>query len=231
MIKEGINRILDLAPVALHEIDGRKYSDRELVGIHEPMPNALEVHTLSAVADYLRKPDADGLFIHVFSPDVVSVYGPLQAMFAQRPCYLVSKAIVSSFPWGQWQDAENFIIQLQTKFVPTGQRDELLAFVGNIKQEEGIQQEDDGVTQRVTIKTGIAKVAERPAPNPIQLKPYRTFPEIDQPESLYVLRLQGSGQSIRCALFDASGEGWRNQAIAEIALYFKAQADGVRILA
>ena len=72
---------------------------------------------------------------------------------------------------------------------------------------------DDGVSQAATIKTGVASVNDVKVPNPVVLAPFRTFPEISQPESKFIFRMQ-SGP--RAALFEADGGAWRNEAMMKI---------------
>ena len=90
---------------------------------------------------------------------------------------------------------------------------------------------DDGVTQSVTARVGIAKLGEAELPNPIRLTPIRTFPELDQPSSLFVLRVRsgaaGSGLPL-AALFESDGGAWQNEAIRAACdwLHTKAEEHG-----
>lgn len=55
--------------------------------------------------------------------------------------------------------------------------------------------------------------------NPIRkLKPYRTFNEVDQPESEFLLRLSEGGG---VALYEADGGAWKLQARRNVAEYLK----------
>lgn len=55
-------------------------------------------------------------------------------------------------------------------------------------------------------------------PNPVELAPYRTFLEVEQPESQFIFRMKDGP---RCAIFEADGGAWRNQAITNIREYLK----------
>jgi hypothetical protein len=48
--------------------------------------------------------------------------------------------------------------------------------------------------------------------NPVWLKPFRTFTEVDQPASPFVVRIREDCGSIDVALFEADGGSWRNDA-------------------
>jgi hypothetical protein len=88
--------------------------------------------------------------------------------------------------------------------------------VGNVKEENVRSIGDDGVSQSVTAKTGVATVEDVKVPNPVLLSPYRTFVEVTQPESAFVFRMKNGPVA---ALFEADGGAWRNAAIDAVADY------------
>ena len=96
----------------------------------------------------------------------------------------------------------------------------MLSILGNITHEAEIRVEDDGVTQSVTARAGIARVAQVDLPNPVTLQPYRTFVEVEQPESQFVLRIKADPENklepIKCALFPADGNRWKAVAAQNI---------------
>ena len=55
-------------------------------------------------------------------------------------------------------------------------------------------------------------------PNPVELAPYRTFPEVEQPISKFIFRMQ---EGPRAALYEADGGAWRNKAILSIKEYLQ----------
>ena len=74
------------------------------------------------------------------------------------------------------------------------------------------------MSQRVTAKTGVATVGNANVPNPVALKPFRTFVEVGQPESEFILRLKEGAQ---VGLFQADGGAWELNAMANIAEYLE----------
>jgi len=112
-----------------------------------------------------------------------------------------------------------FIIGLQAYFGNTLDKTALLNLVSNIKAEQNQTYLDTGYTQEVTVKrsTKSSMIESVAVPNPVTLKPYRTFLEIDQPESSFVFRLKSAdGQPPECGLFEASGGAWKLDAILKI---------------
>ena len=116
-------------------------------------------------------------------------------------------------------------------FLPTKRRDDVLRFVAGIVQIAEVKTADDGISQRVTAKTGIARVAEVDIPNPLTLQPYRTFPEAQQPESDFVFRVRtASDNAIGVALFEADGGRWKLQAALNIKEWLTENIPGVRVI-
>src|SRR5690606_26037278 len=109
--------------------------------------------------------------------------------------------------------------KLQSAFVKNDDRDVILKVVGNVKEEDVKTYGDDGVSQSVTAKVGVATVGQVEVPNPVSLKPYRTFAEVEQPESEFIFRMKNGP---RCSLFEADGGAWKLQAISNIKSYLSA---------
>lgn len=210
---------------------GRQFLVNGNGDIREFRPNdgardALEVHTLTAVLDYIKKTDERSkkrLIVQVVDENRVEVLGELDG-FGNRETLLVAKALHPSYPYGRWLEQEEFMIALQSQFVGEDDRDLLMKLVGNLKDKDSRTLVDDGVTQIATAQTGVASVSEVKVPNPVLLQPYRTFLEVNQPASQFVFRLH-EGPTI--GLFEADGSQWRNDAIANIAAYLNEQLNSV----
>ena len=82
---------------------------------------------------------------------------------------------------------------------------------------------DNGINQTTTVKSGVASLAKATAPNPVTLRPYRTFTEVTQPSSQFVLRINKEAE---LALFEADGGKWKLEAIKNIADYLKTGLKG-----
>ncbi|HGH0902568.1 TPA: hypothetical protein ACJHIR_002124 [Staphylococcus pseudintermedius] len=95
----------------------------------------------------------------------------------------------------------------------------LLRILGNLRSSNIRNAGDNGVSQIVETKRGVTMAQEEVVPNPVRLKPFRTFTEIEQPESLFVFRLRESGNEIQAGLFEADGGAWKNVARLSIKDY------------
>ena len=59
-------------------------------------------------------------------------------------------------------------------------------------------------------------------PNPVRLRPYRTFLEVEQPASEFVFRMkQDKYDGITCAIFEADGGAWKVAAMKAIKDYMQ----------
>ena len=105
---------------------------------------------------------------------------------------------------------------LQSGIADNDDKKLLLKFTGLIQEEAVKKTGDDGVSQAVTIKTGVATVGDAVVPNPVILAPYRTFPEIEQVESKFIFRMQ---EGPYAALYEADGGAWKNEAMRRIKEY------------
>ena len=237
----AVTAIQDSVRTEIIEVDGVAYATREVVDLRKKAPETtpLELATLTSLVDYLKtnvdKLSKDTLILHVESPMQVCLYSQLEGYFRQRHSFVrVSLKLLSpKFDFDHFYDVETFIIALQAFFVRTAERDAVLALVGNIREEGVKNHSDDGITQTIVAKAGVATVREVDVPNPVTLQPYRTFREIEQPTSKFILRMrQGQpGQKPICALFEAEGNLWKLDAIQRISEWLGARIQDVAIVA
>ncbi len=235
MIREAIDKILSLAPPAIIDIGDRKYSDDPLRPITEPVADTLIIHTLTGLVDYvkdnlLKDLSGNDFFVHVASPSEVNLYSSLFGPFSQRKHFLhVTLAESDPYPFGRWLDIETFIIQIQAKFVPDDMTMAILKLLSNIKEETVKTSQDDGFSQSVKAKAGIALVEEVKVPNPVSLRPYRTFLEVEQPASPFVLRLKTVNGELNISLHDADGGLWKLEAIQDIKQFLEKEVAAMSV--
>ena len=215
---------------------GNEYTTRPVHFIEprvQPAPDTLKISTLTGIVEFCTQygetmEGEDPSMIHVLTHADVRVYSEPFGPAQQRTLFLVAafeSLLGTSFTFGQFYEQENFIVGLQSLFEPTPQREEVLKVIGTIKESQVRESSDDGVTQAVSAKAGIALVTDVAVPNPVILRPYRTFREIEQPESAFVLRVRSGreGGKPLCALFEADGGRWKLDAIQRIADFLTRQ--------
>lgn len=194
--------------------------------LYVPIPQPINVSTLTGIADYIKSnPDnyiceSRKAIIQINSATEVNLYCQLQleANDAERALLVKSKAITPHLNLSRQMPIEEFIIMLQSQFSQTEHRDALLKIVSNLEEGENKTLKDNGLTQTVTVKSGVASLANETIPNPACLAPFRTFIEVEQPRSYYVCRLHNGGY---VSLTDASGGEWENTAIQNVKKWFE----------
>lgn len=230
MIKKALEYIVGLNQPDIQTINGETYSDKPLNRIsYNPKADCIEMNSLTSLIDYIRSGfDSFGnAFVHVVSPTKVKLYTALDVE-REREHLVVVNAQVPSFRFNEFIGHEEFCINLQSKFLDGPDRTLLLQFAGTVEAGSIAQYGDDGVTQKATIKTGVASKADAVVPNPVSLAAYRTFAEVEQPMAQYIFRMkQGSAGTVTCALFEADGGAWQIEAKDAIRNYLNEQLDDV----
>lgn len=173
------------------------------------------LNTLSGFIDYvianLDRTD-EPLIVQVKDEKNVRLLGLLQKD-GSREILAKSSPIVPDFRYGLFMDSEEFIINFQSKFIENEDRNILLQVMGNVVEENVKNTGDDGISQAISIRQGVASKADVKVPNPVTLKPYRTFLEVEQPESQFIFRMKDGPTG---AIFEADGGIWRNKAVENI---------------
>ena len=113
---------------------------------------------------------------------------------------------------------EEAMIELRSKYQHTDDIDYLLKLLGSITLENSVKSDDNGLNQQVTVRKGIALTDNVPVKPIVKLKPYRTFFEVEQPESEFLLRIGDGG---RIGLFEADGGMWKMTARYTIKAYLQ----------
>lgn len=197
------------------------FTKERLSRITEAKAETLIVSTLTGLVDYIKSNIdtlPEKLLVQIKSHKEVALYSPLN-VDRDREQYISADAILpNNVQYDRFIGTEQFNIMLQSAFVDVGSKSTLLKYTGLIQDEAVKTTGDDGVSQQVTVKTGVASVGQAIVPNPVELAPYRTFPEVEQPISKFIFRMK-EGPS--AALFEADGGAWRNQAILNIKEYLQ----------
>ena len=226
--KEALEYLVNLGIMEnpIVEVDRKSYSVKQLIPVKEIGPDALDFNFLDSLITYLRSDTdylckANKLIVEIVSPTEVGLHTQTVGNFNQRFTPAICTALISPFPWGKFTSPEEFIIMAQSRFVETEDLVKIRQIVGNVRGEEVIQFSDDGISQQVTAKSGIARVADIVIPPRVKLSPYRTFIEIEQPESEFVFRAKKSDGLPHFALFEADGGAWRIEAMKRIKAYME----------
>lgn len=229
MIKDAIQYIVGLRKPEQIMVNGSVFVDKEMHHLKTPAFPTLEVNSLTAVVDYLKGLENEkwaeqdtSIIVHIVDEKTVLLKDTADATEGKRDIFLKATAEVKGFSYGDFHSSEAFIIALQSMFLDTLDKADILQVVGNLKDEAIRTMVDDGCSQAVTIRTGIAAVGTAKVPNPAELAPFRTFLEVPQPMSKFVFRMRDGGQ---CALFEADGGAWKLEAKRNIYNFLKKELE------
>lgn len=222
MLKEFAQYLVSLKDNKTYNINGDTYSDRELVRIepHIDRPANLAVSGLDSIVKLVRN-ELDmfenlPVFIRVDDARTVSVFTTYDDVMHRDGLY-TAKCDVPGFRDG-FREYEKAIIELRSKFAPGSGVDYLLDLLSRMSKDSGVTTRDNGVSQEVEARQGVSLKALVQVKPRVALRPFRTFLEVEQPESEFLLRLDDDGN---VGLFEADGGMWQQTAKASIAAYFE----------
>lgn len=96
----------------------------------------------------------------------------------------------------------------------------LLDLLSRISKDSNVATTDNGVSQTVEARQGIALKTVEPLKPRVPLRPFRTFQEVEQPESEFLLRMDEDGN---IGLFEADGGMWKLKARQTVKAFLEEQ--------
>ena len=235
MLKAAIEKIVELASPSVIQVNGKTFSNERFTEVKEQLyyPECLILNSLDGIVKMIQKeakekrlsdinvPTDDNtveqrLYVRVSEYNRVDVFTSYDTQGVRTYLYR-SNADVPGFREG-FRDRETMLIQLRSLFLQTQDVAYLLDLLAKMSDEEKVTSQDNGVTQVVEARKGVAlkeQVEVRPR---VKLTPFRTFLEVDQPESEFLLRVGDGGQ---VGLFEADGGVWKLVAKRSIVAYLE----------
>ena len=222
MLKAMINRIVELAAPTTYQIGEETYSIEKLYRIDpkKDMPKSIAVTGLDSVCKLVRN-EAKAVGRQLFKQNKdyrhVCVFSTYDNEYER--CYLYEcTADTPQVTMGNFMAYERAIIELRSLYIPNDDMNYLLSLLGSISKESKVTSADNGVSQTVEARTGIALNQMVEIKPRVKLQPFRTFIEVAQPESEFLLRLNDDG----CiGLYPADGGVWKLEASRNVAGYFE----------
>jgi len=234
MFEEALQWLKDNAQPTVITVGDKQFSDGAFTIIEDKpdLASALEVATLSGLADLVKGGfegiTADQFLAHIVGPAQVDVISKASDEHGRRKRFVIAKANPrTGMQLGVFHDHNDFMVGLQQHFVPNEDTAYLLQLAANLTDEKVVTSADDGVTQTVGTRAGVTWKSTTAAKSRVKLAPYRTFTEVAQPESVFILRMQSPKEPgiPKLALFDADGGAWRKEAMDNIARFLSVAVD------
>lgn len=193
----------------------------------EPSVTALGASTLQSIVDFFKDMEEhDGLSVHIVHHREVSVISDIKGENRNRDTYITAKCdniFGDNFKFGYYYPTSEFIISIQALFNETSDKGLLLNLISQIMASDVREESDNMVSQSVQVRQGVSLKAEVGVKNPWMLAPFRTFREVYQPSSPFILRIRQTapGKLPEVALFEADGGKWKLEAIGDIKTWLK----------
>ena len=222
MLKDFVNRLMELAVPTTVEVDGSVYSNQELVHIQDKksMPRCIDLTGLDSICKMVRnEADHVGLQIFIQVKDYKSVSVFTSPDSDEDRLYLYKcTADTPAVTTDKFMPYEKAVIELRSLYIPNEGTKYLLQLLSSISNESKVTFSDNGVTQQVEARSGIALNSMVKVEPRVTLQPFRTFIEVEQPASEFLLRINERGE---IGFFPADGGVWKLEATRNVAGYFE----------
>ena len=219
MLKAAIEKIQELSRVQVLKVDSATYvvggdGDYKQVRPDLDVAEPLTLHSLEALVTLIKTegvadPETlDGpLYITVPSHTTVRCFGhPVPKRRMRRDChYWVEATDVPG--WNEKVDMrfDEAMIALRTRFQATPDAEYALKLLSDITTGSKITLNDNGIATSVVSRAGVSLQANTPIRPIISLRPYRTFQEVEQPVSQFLIRVSERG----ITFVEADGGMWK----------------------
>jgi predicted transcriptional regulator len=243
--KETIEKIEQLVRDRLIvEVEGRKYTPVSLHPVmYIPRPATTIVHNLRGFCGFInndidKRIDKERSLIVVDSSEQVRLISAVSGDDLEREELIKAELDenLEEFPFGKFLSQEEFAIRFRSLFTKKEGDDfeYVLSYASKLTGGTQIDGDDDGITQKVSVKRGLSgvlkdQVSLKPV---VKLSPFRTFREVDQPASEFLLRVRLDSNDVpTVALFEADGGAWVNQAAENIVQYIQSMISTIPVIA
>lgn len=230
MLKEAIEKIEELAKPIILDKDGCTYAVNKDGEAQEIIPEAvyqscLSLNSLDALVQMVRTEGvrgdrcADKLYLSVKDHMTVACFGhPQKDLREARIFYYEAQAKdVPGWDSEVRMPFDKAAVALQTRFQDGGDRDYALTLLSQITCGAKVTYNDIGVATTVVTQKGVSLQQNSTIRPLVKLRPYRTFQEVEQPEGLFLIRIDERGITFT----EADGGMWKLAARKTIKAYLE----------
>ena len=231
MLKELIEHIQKTTQPLIQQIGGSTFAISGDGSAEEIRPtishrDILPLHSLEALVKLVKTEATKAekpLYITVPNHLTVRCFGQpnADARYFRQVYYEVKATDVPGFQNG-FREHEKAIIELRSQFAPGDDVDYLLDLLSRISKEDGVTTTDNGISQSVEARQGVTLKTMVQVKPRVSLRPFRTFQEVEQPESEFLLRLNDDGD---VGLFEADGGMWKLTARQTVKAFLEAELE------
>lgn len=218
MLKAFIEHIQKTTQPIIHEADGVTYvvtAGGEAVELRPEIdaPDTLTLNSLDALVKLVRSEAVEmetPLYITVPDHLTVLCFGPFhfEQCFVRNYYYQAKATDVPGWDAKVSLPFEEMQIALRTRFQETEDTPYVQKLLSDISTGAKITYNDNGVATTVVTKKGIDLQSNQTIRPIVSLRPYRTFQEVEQPESVFLIRISDRG----ITFVEADGGMWKLEA-------------------
>lgn len=208
MLKEAIQYVLENMRPEAQNLGNRAYIITQKGAqevIETPIaPDTVPLHSLDSIVKMIRTEaihladvNTPALFVNIPSPTNVVCFS--QPDYEQR-CHRTVFYSADATDVPGWEAKvtlgfEEAQIALRTRFQETPDSLYAMKLVNDISLGAKVIYNDNGVATTVTTQKGVALQTNEQIRPIVKLRPYRTFQEVEQPESTFLIRISDRGIS------------------------------------
>lgn len=226
MLKAAIEKIQEMTKPVIQEVEGRTFSvSADNIEEIRPIldrPDCLVLNSLDALVKLVKTEALQKyktpIYLTIPNHMIVTCFSQPDDEMGRYERITYYTATATDVPG--WEERtqlpfEEAMIALRTRFQPTNDTEYALKLLSEITTGAKITFNDNGVATSVVTKKGIDLQTNQAIRPIITLKPYRTFQEVEQPESQFLIRVSERGISF----IEADGGMWKLHARETIKQY------------
>lgn len=229
MIKAAIEKIQQMSQPDIQEIEGRHFflnGDGATEILPQVfLPETIELKSLDAMVKMVKtealKKWKPPFYIEVSTHIKIHCYTQVEGedkRFARNYLYNANATDIPGWNRSEQMNFEEAMIALRTRFQTTDDTVYALKLLSDITTGSRVTYNDNGIATSVVTRKGIDLQANTAIKPIVSLRPYRTFQEVEQPASDFLIRINEKG-----ILFtEADGGMWKLKARNTIKEYFEA---------
>lgn len=214
MIKAAIEKIQQLCEPNVVSLDGHHYlmKDGKYTEVKPELDREfpVDLSSLDALVAFVKTEAVENhpmVYITIPNHKTAQCFTRPYDSLRKERVFLYNATATDVPGWGEKVSLpfEEALIALRTRFQPTPDTNYALQLLSNITTGGKVTYNDNGIATSVVTKQGVdlqSKASIRPI---INLRPYRTFQEVQQPESQFLIRINERAISF----IEADGGMWK----------------------
>lgn len=201
------------------EINEKKYIRNGFTLIQPSFPKEVPLTSLAGMIRFAAQKSKNPRRLVILSPRLVCIDEEVSELntFARVASLDLD---LEEFKYGKYMPLDEFRINLIIKFEDSKDRTSLIKYISKITEKSETRLSDDGITINTTVEVGTsgANIELQAFSSELVLKPRRTFPEIEQPETKLLFRMKNKNEM---ALYDFSDGSWISECTEKLHDFLK----------